>query len=227
MLSGSLPETVDATIRNPNVTANSFKEFLRFMYRGNVELTMDNIESVLDLADCSLCTEIFTECEHFLIEELNGDNVIFVYGLVLLHDRATRLKVICEEEMSINAGRLFRSNNYQDIEYDFLEQILQCDTLAYEEKDIFIACINWARAKCRQNEIDEFDPLNLRACLGKIIYQFRFSSMSSEDIAICIDSCPGLFSEEIICMTAMYRNYSGVKRFNWTPRYFNLLFNEN
>lgn len=226
MLSGSLPETGDVAIRNLKVTASAFKEFLRFMYRGNIKLTMDNIESVLDLADCSLCPEVFTECENFLIRKVNGENLPFVYGLALLHDRAQRLNEACEDQISINAEEFFQSKQFQGVSYDLLEKILRCNTLAYEEKDIFNACIKWAKAKCRQNKVDESEPLHLRAYLANLIYQIRFSSMSKEEIAICIDSCPGLFNEdelrEIICINATYQNYSREKQFNWTPRYFNL-----
>ncbi|XP_055322465.1 BTB/POZ domain-containing protein 6-like [Sitodiplosis mosellana] len=225
MFFGSLTESGEVNMNNSNVSSRSFKEFLRYVYTGKANLTMDNIREMMYLADESLDQEIFDECENFLIKEITVDNIFSVYQLALRHERAGRLKTVCEEEICVNAETTFKSASFEQIQYDFLENILKCDSLVCEEKDIFDACIGWAKAACRRNGIDQHNPLNVRAQVGESLYQIRFGSMTIGNAATCITSCPGLFSadelQEIMCLVG-HKNYSGVTRFNWTPRYFSL-----
>ncbi|XP_031632451.1 BTB/POZ domain-containing protein 3-like [Contarinia nasturtii] len=225
MFFGSLTENNDVNMNNSNVTSRSFKEFLRYIYTGNANLTMDNIDEMIFLADESLCQEIFDECEKFLIKNLTIDNIFVVYQLALRHERAVQLKIACEEEICVNAVHTLKSSKFSEIQFDFLQNILKCDSLVCEEKDVFNACIEWAKAACRRNRMDQYNPINLRAQLGDLIYQIRFSSMTVGDAATCIDSCPGLFTanelQEIMCIVGR-KNYSGTTQFNCTERYFSL-----
>lgn len=225
MFFGSLTENGDVNMNNSNVSSTTFKEFLRYIYTGKANLTMDNISEMIFLADESLCEEFFGECENFLIKNLNVDNIFVVYQLALQHERAARLKVACEEEICINAASTLKSSNFSQIQFDFLQNIVKCDSLVCEEKDVFNACIGWAKAACRRNRIDQHNPLNLRAQLGDLLYQIRFSSMTSNDAATCINSCPGLFTadelQEIMCIVGR-TSYSGTIHFNSTPRYFSI-----
>lgn len=225
MFLGSLPEgdEVDMTV-NGKLTAAAFKEFLQFFYMdpGNVKLTMENIEGVIDLAKQSLAEHIFAACENFLVQTVSTDTMCFGYQLALRYG-ANKLRAICEDEICVNAEQILRSSSFMEFPFDFLENILRCDALACEEKVIFDACIAWAKAACKRNNEDPTKAENLRAQLKDSVYQIRFISMDKKQIAKCISSCSGLFSadelEEIICMN---NGDSKVKKFNWTPRYFNL-----
>lgn len=224
MFLGSLPEGDEVDMTTGKLTAEAFKEFLQFFYMDMdiVKLTMENIEGVIDLAKQSLTEHIFAECENFLMQTVTTDTMCFGYQLALRYG-ANKLKAICEDEICVNAEKILRSSSFMDFPYDFLQNILQCDALACEEKYIFDACIAWAKAACKRNKEDPTKADNLRTQLKDAVYQIRFISMTKEEIANCIGSCSGLFSadelEEIICMDS---NESKVKKFNWTPRYFNL-----
>lgn len=225
MFHGSLPEgdEVDMTV-NGKLTAAAFKEFLQFFYMDpdSVKLTMENIEGVIDLAKQSLTDHIFDACESFLVQSVSTDTMCFGYQLALRYG-ANKLRAICEDEICVNAEQILRSSSFMEFPFDFLQNILQCDALACEEKVIFDACIAWAKAACKRNNEDPTKAENLRAQLKDSVYQIRFISMDKKEIAKCIASCSGLFSadelEEIICMNC---NESKAKKFNWTPRYFNL-----
>lgn len=225
MFFGSITETGEVDMSNSNVKPGTFKEFLRYIYASKPNFTMDNIDEMIYLADESLSQEIFDECENFLIKEITVDNLYFIYQLALRHERARRLKNVCEEEICVNAERTFKSASFVELRYEFLENILKCDSLVCGEKVIFDACIRWAKAACRRDGMDQYNPENLRAKLGASIYQIRFSSMTSRDAAACIESCPDLFSrnelQEIMCMIGR-KTYSRTMQFNWAERYFSL-----
>ncbi|XP_055303163.1 kelch-like protein 38 [Sitodiplosis mosellana] len=227
MFFGSLPEGNEVDMTRAKVTSTAFKEFLQFFYTDKVKLTMANIESVIDLAKQSLSDHIFIECEEFLVKSITTDTMCFGYQLALRYG-ASKLKKICEDEICVNAEEVLRSSSFMDFPYEFLQQILQCDALACEEKDVFNACIAWAKAACKRNDEDPSKATNLRAQLKDTVHQIRFVSMTNEEVAACIGSCPGFFTadelEEIIRMTASksVKKCNEVNKFNWTPRYFNL-----
>ena len=54
MFSGSLTESGEINMSNSNLSPRTFKEFLRYVYTGKANLTMDNIREMMYLADKSL-----------------------------------------------------------------------------------------------------------------------------------------------------------------------------
>ncbi|XP_031635383.1 uncharacterized protein LOC116348503 [Contarinia nasturtii] len=224
MFFGSMPEGNEVDMINSQVSANAFKEFLQFFYMDDVNLSIDHIEGVIDLAKQSLTDHIFNECENFLMKSITTDKMCFGYQLALRYG-ANKLKAICEEEICVYAETILRSSSFLEFPYEFLENLLKCDALACEEKDVFNACIAWAKSVCKLHEKDPSKAENLRAELKDTVYQIRFVSMTKEEIASCIASYPGLFFadelEEIICMNGQVGEVMA-KKFNWSPRYFNL-----
>lgn len=228
MFLGSLPENDDVDMTKANVTVEAFKEFLRFIYMDQANLTMKNIDGVINLAKQSLSEHILSECEDFLIKNVTTETMCYGYQLALLYD-CSRLKKICEDEICVNAEQVLTSSSFMEFPYEFLHNILQCDALACEEKYIFNACIAWAKASCKRNNLDCSKIENLRAQLKDTIHQIRFISMTIEEFAKCINPYSELFTttelHEIICMIGRVSDFKA-KKFNWTPRYYDLQWNK-
>lgn len=222
MFNGSLPERCEVNMSNNGITVDAFKEFLRFIYLGEVNFTMGNIDEITHLAKLSLVEEFFSECEDFLIKSLTTENVFFAYQLALLYE-ADRLKKVCEEEIGSNAEKLLKTSTFLDFPYYLLENLLKCNTLTCKEKDIFDACIAWAKTACERNKENPSLPENIRAQLKDSIYQIRFSSMTIEEFAACILPCSKLFTNEelveINCMIGRKADFEK-KKFNWSARNF-------
>lgn len=228
MFFGSLPENKEVHMTEVNASIGAFKEFLRFIYMDQANLTMENIEGVIHLAKQSLSDHIFNECEEFLIRTMTTDTMCYGYQLALLYD-AKKLKRICEEEICVNAEQVLKSSSFLEFPHEFLQNMLQCDALACEEKDIFDACIAWAKAACKRNSEDPLIVKNLRAQLQNAVFQIRFISMQIEEFANCISSYSALFTatelHEIVCMIGRAGDVKS-KKFNWTPRYYDLQWNK-
>lgn len=75
----------------PNVTATAFNEFLQICYKKTANLTMDNIETVLDLAIQSLVDDFVECCVNFLKDAIKANNVCTAYRLAILYDWPIRL----------------------------------------------------------------------------------------------------------------------------------------
>lgn len=219
MFNGALPEGEEVNMNNAGVSTEAFKEFLRFIYQKKTQLTMDNIVEAIYLAKLSLFDEFFDACEEFLMNSVTTENIFSVYQLAKLYE-TKKLKEICEEIIGKSAEKVIKSPSFVQLEYDNLLEFLQYDGLLCEEKDIFDACIAWARAACTRNNQDPLDPANLRAHLKDSIYEIRFISMTAFEVGACINSCRGLFSaeelEEILLMIGGTR--TDINKFNSIQR---------
>lgn len=225
MFFGSVREGPDVDMTRRNQTSGEFKEFLKHIYYIEPDLTLQNIEGVIDLAKESLSEELVDKCQDFLMNTIttNKDHLFFAYRLASLFE-AEKLKTVCEVEIGIDAEKSLQSKSFVDLPYEHLQTILTCDALACEEKIVFHAVLSWARAACQRCNLDPRDVRNLRAQLKESVFQIRFTSMSAKEYAECIQICPKLFSVEelveIACMIGRLNAFQE-KKFNWTPRNLN------
>lgn len=224
MFYGSMPETGEINMNDANISAESFKEFLKFIYMIKPHLTMDNIEGVINMAKISLSDDIFAECEKFLTNSISKETLFYGYQLALQYE-INSLRELCEEEICVHIDGALKSKYFLQFPYEFLQVILKSDSLACEERDVFGACMAWAKLACRRNSLDPTNVEHLRNQLGDSLHQIRFTSMTNNDVAACIGPYPGLFTadelHEIVCMVGHRRSFQP-KQFNWTARHFNL-----
>ncbi|XP_031628457.1 uncharacterized protein LOC116344166 [Contarinia nasturtii] len=220
LFNGTIPSGDEIDMTDSGVSVDAFKEFLRFIYVKTVNLTFENIEEVMDLAKQSLIDEFFAECEEFLIKNIANDTMCFAYELALLYN-ANRLKKVCEIQIARLAETVLKNESFLKFRYEFLLNILHCDILACSEVDIFNACIVWSQEACKRSGQDPMNMTHLRAQLRDCIYQIRFTSMTRQELAACINSYPNLFTaielHEIICMCGRHTQFNP-KKFNWTTR---------
>lgn len=214
---GTQPDTGD--IRVENVSAAAFNEFLQFFYLSKVNLTKENIEDVLDLAKQSLVDAFVEECINFLMN-VALDNLCWVYRIAIFHD-IDILEEYCEQRISLNAKKLFASDEFINCDHDLVMEILEIDTLCCKEVEIFEARIIWAKASANSKGINAENMEHLRAELGDFLTQIRFSSMSIEEFVKIHNKYKELFNEneftEIIYIIGKLEGFKS-QRFNQTPR---------
>lgn len=195
-----------------NVSAAAFNVFLQFFYKEAVDLTMDNIETVLDLAKQSMVDEFVTSCLNFLwVAIKTGKNLCLAHRLATLYGSET-IRLECEQRISRCTMYVFASADILRCDRDMLLQILKMDELNCKEKDVFAVCIAWAREQCKRINLDDEKPENLRTTLGDVIYQIRFSSFSAEEFADLHTSMDGFFTaDEAVEILFMIGKLKGLK----------------
>lgn len=209
---GPMPKEDPITVAN--VSPAAFNEFLQFFYVENVELTIENIEDVLDLAKQSLVNEFVDECVKFLLHAVPLEKVCWCYRLAISYDIKT-LQEFCEEQISVNIKAVFKTSDFLDCNRDLLRQILSLDTLNCTETEVFNACISWACNKSVEAKIIS----KWRSELGDAFYEIRFYSMTFLEFTAIHKS----FSE-LLSMDESYEIYhciGGVQqgeKFNTKPR---------
>lgn len=215
---GSHPDGSEIPL--PNVSASAFDEFLQFFYKESITLTIENIETVLDLAKQSLVDEFVTNCINFIESKTTLQNVCWSYRLAVMYGIES-LRNKCERQISNDTNELFASLAFVKCDHEILLQILKLNVMNCTEKNVFDACLAWAHVQCKQTNLNAKNPANLRNVLGDAIYQLRFASMSIEEFAASYKLVEGLFMEnEIVEILYMIGQLDGFKsqKFNQTPR---------
>lgn len=109
MFNGELKEKGDVAI--VDASADGFKEFLQFFYKKKVELTMDNIEDVLNLTHKYDVTKCFAIAIEFMKEHLTSDKML--WGLQLaIKFQSNELKTFCKEQIANNIDTVLNSFEY-------------------------------------------------------------------------------------------------------------------
>lgn len=160
-----------------DVSSSAFKEFLQFFYLEDVSLSVENIETVLNLAKQSLVDDYVNTCANFLMNILRLDNLCWGYRLAILYD-IKALQEFCEHRICMSGKKLFRSNDFKQCDREVLTQILRVSTPHCGDIDLLDACISWAKMACREKHLDENCERNLRTQLGDHITRIRFGAMS-------------------------------------------------
>lgn len=140
MFSGSWSEQKDADI--VDASPDAFKEFLQFFYLNEIELTMENVEEVLDLGRKYSVSACWNTCALFLTKMLTNDNVCFVYGLSISADLKD-LKKICEAKIGLTTTEIFKTHDFRGCNRQVLQHILQLESLTCSESVVFKACMEW------------------------------------------------------------------------------------
>lgn len=195
MFSGSLPEQGDVNL-SETATVTEFKEFLQFFYRIDVQLTMENIEGVLNLAKQSMVDEFFHKSEQFLMDHQTIETMCRGYQLAILFD-ARRLEHFCERAICINAMDIMKSESFLGASYEIVHRILEMPALLCTEASVFEALIDWARTNCQNQNISN-DADNLRRQLQDLLYQIRVESLNDREFGGILYSHPNLFTKEEI-----------------------------
>ncbi len=114
--SGMTDSLVDEIHVDPEITAEIFREVLRFVYTGDVEQSIlkSDPTNLLAAADRYGLTRLKTKCEHALWDMLDVDNASWI---LLAADRhsATKLRSYCLEWISKNAQKVLETESFGNL----------------------------------------------------------------------------------------------------------------
>lgn len=207
-------------IEVPNASAAAFEDFIKFFYFGDIDLTPENIEEILYLANQSLVEKLINRCKLYLLTLLHTKNLCQIYKLSVLYTFKS-IRRRCEERIVNNVPRLFAYNDFLECDHDTLRLILKTGLLC-NEIDILNGCISWARALCKRKNLIETSA-TLRAQLGSAIDDIHFRSMSIDEFGKFNIKHQGFFTvQEIDEINAIIANgeQSSLGKFNQKCRVF-------
>lgn len=190
------PQADKGEIHVKDISANAFEEFIKFFYGETVNLTIENVESILNQAKQCLLNILVYECEMFLMRSLNKKNLLWNYRLSLLYDLGS-LQNICSNEIRNNILQIFATNDFLCCDENVLMQILSIESLVdCKEADLFEGCIWWAQAACRRKNISDQKPKNLRAQLKNALDCICFGSFNIYKFVEINEKYNGFFTQD-------------------------------
>ncbi|XP_046547324.1 BTB/POZ domain-containing protein 6-like [Haliotis rubra] len=192
MFCGPLAEKGTVTI--PDIEADIFKEFLRYMYTDKARINAETVTGLMYTSRKYSLDALYDLCVTFLEESLSQDNVCQIleechgYGELDLEQKA--LKILTE-----GGERVTKSPGFVGLCSDCLGNFLRIDTLNLKEEDIFEAVLSWTKERCRKEGVSD-TPENRRILLGEMRYEIRFTSLPQEYLVKVVGPSGLLTAEE-------------------------------
>ncbi|KAL3105165.1 hypothetical protein niasHT_028837 [Heterodera trifolii] len=170
--------SAESAVEVPDVEPTAFRVMLSFIYSDDLnELDGDNAMALLYAAKKYGIDRLFTPCLDIPISKLSNVFLAFAQARLFdLEDFSNQcLHYICQ-----NAGELFESEEFLQIDQNLLGEIFERDQLVISnEFELWKAALRWADEKCRQNAI-ECSAENRRAALGPALFKIRFPLIPSD-----------------------------------------------
>lgn len=197
----------------------AFKEFLQFFYLSEVELHAENIAGLMYLGQKYKVIKCVEICVQFLKDTATADNILFAMSLGILYNHADLLK-FCEKFIIMNTDAVLESSGFLECEQQTLAYIVKANLLACSEVKLFESCMEWAKAKSKQNFltkeiVDEY--------LGELFYEIRFGAMTIQELCNLATKYDSVLSNDFKTLTKLIvvPNFQPEK-FNIRPRQIQL-----
>ncbi|XP_033725613.1 BTB/POZ domain-containing protein 2-like isoform X2 [Pecten maximus] len=204
MLEGPMADKGEITI--PDISADTFKLFLRYLYTDKIDLTDRNVVPVFNVAR-KYCVDILVSlCEEFLSKNLTAESacVFLEQAYIFVADS---LQEECLRYIVENATVVLRSVTFTDLSLDCVTSITESDDLKVTERSVYEAVIRWAEEECSRRNI-EASAENKRDVLGDTLYTVRYLHIDEDFLLgrICSDKI--LKAEDVIDIVNHNRNHN-------------------
>jgi hypothetical protein len=197
----------ESTIRITDADEEAFKEFLRFLYTDDCEITAENAMVVMYLAKKYLILSLAEKCCEVLVTSIEPENVFLVLEQAVQFDESD-LEAKCWDIVSRNTLECMNSEAFCNIGSTTLSTLLKSETFAIAEVDLFTAVLKWVDNECAKQSINvEEDKMARRRILGDIVYEIHFLEMSLENFAKHVPAVGLLTEAEII---SIFQAFNGV-----------------
>lgn len=177
MFYGAMASDGPQKVRLPDCDADSFKEFLSFVYCDEVNISEENVVQLLYLAKKYMVPSLHEKTRQKLRAVINVANVFEMLPSILQLDE-DELAERCWKIIDFDTEQAINSEAFCDIDRDVLEQVLKRDELTIREVDLFRRVLDWAKMQEKPQDREDKE-LNIREVLGeKVIHLLRFPTMS-------------------------------------------------
>lgn len=181
MFYGNLAE-VSSEICIPDAEADSFGEFLRFLYTEECTITGENVMSVVYLSTKYIVPSLKKKCVRFLQKTVTPDTAFAVLSQAV-HFGADVLEEDCWEVIDTACSEAVQSDAFLNIDHPLLCELLSRDSLNVKEVDLFRAALKWSANQCQLQGLKGTDE-DKRDVLGHALSLLRFPTMTLEEFAL-------------------------------------------
>jgi hypothetical protein len=133
---------IEATVKLEGLTAKAIDLILDFMYRGEIEITEDNLEEILVASRMLLLESVTQACCKFTQDRINVNNcwgirnIADKYSLNNLYDK---VHAFIEDNFAEAKG----SDEFLELPFQLMKELMADDELNIREDELVLAVLKW------------------------------------------------------------------------------------
>ncbi|XP_071108561.1 BTB/POZ domain-containing protein 6-like [Haliotis cracherodii] len=175
MICGNLRQQDDGPIKIPDIEADIFEEFLKFMYTNDADITSDNVTGLLYSSKKYAVQLLEDKCLKYLEDSLTSENVCAILEQAHIYDEEGLYEKALKAA-KCSGNRTLKSAGFTELCKECFNKIILADDLSAAEESVFSAAISWAKEECRR-QVRLITPDSIRNILGQALYHIRFPLM--------------------------------------------------
>jgi hypothetical protein len=145
MFTNGLSETNQTRITLKEVDPEAVRQLVEFCYTSTIQITEDNVQNLLSVANLLQFTTIIETCCSFLKNQLHPSNCLGI-GNFADHHNCTELKLASLNYAEKRFLEVAKTDEFLLATYDQISSMLKSDSLNVVcEKDVFDAVLLWTR----------------------------------------------------------------------------------
>ena len=189
----------------------AFREFIKFIYMEEANITMENVFPLLYLARHYVTPTLEAICSSFVKDRVGPDNVAKTLDFSLklsLQD----IELACKAIMCRDARKIINAKSFFHISHETLRYFLGLDEIQLQESELVLAVIRWCQEEVsRKPQTPETPRPTLRNVLGEALYLLRFPCMDEAIFATEV-AYSGLLSLKEVRDVYSYFAYKRMKQ---------------
>lgn len=154
-----------------NVEYNVFNALIRYFYGHKLEVTVDNVDAILDCAIALELAHLEAPCKEMLLASLSSENVLDALAA------RDNIRDECKRFIAANTADVLRSESFLRCSPDMLNSILETNSIECSPTQVFDACIEWSKHRCQQNGLDSDNPANIQREFAHCFDRIDFDQM--------------------------------------------------
>lgn len=143
MFTNSLRETFQEEIELKEVDGDALWTLVRYFYNGNIDLSEDNVETLLATASLLQLSSIVDACCQFLVKQLHPSNCLGIRRFADIHGCSNLLKT-ANTYTNDHFMEVIKNQEFLSLTPEDVATLLQSDDLnVFSEESVFDALLRW------------------------------------------------------------------------------------
>lgn len=179
-----------------DVKKNDFYEMVKFCYSDDLNLTLENVNQLINLSKIYKLNRLETKCESFLEKSFSEVPNFWKVCGTFNSQNISDWQENCFSLIKRDTLRYLENDLFTKICKNVLKKIMELNEIDCREYQLFEHVMRWAEVDLKNKKLC-VTGANKRAALGDLIYLIHFPAMSSDEFGRCTTEIGLLTSKEI------------------------------
>lgn len=173
-----------------------FYEMVKFCYTDDLNLTLENVNEIMNLSKIYKLNRLEKKCENFLEKSFSEVSNFYKAFEISKNQNFSGWQENCFSLIKRDTLRYLQNETFTKISKNVLKKIMELNEIDCREFQLFEQVMRWAEVDCKNKKICATGA-NKRVALGDLFYLIHFPAMSSDEFGRCTTEVGLLTSKEI------------------------------